>query len=368
MPYTNPTYPNTNSSAPAVNPNKRSPMLVVGSLLGLVILLGGLSFAVWRYVIKPASVADVSAYNVRSQNVPQTIGGSGTLFPKQQYDASSSTPEVVVAVNVKAGEKVNSGQTLVTVGGGQLAIQLKLAKDQVDSTQAFLNQVQVSGNANQIAAAQLAYNNALSHYKALQAQASSGLYSNGNINTPTAGVVTTVNVYPGQITSPNTPLVTVMDESAVILHAKVPLANLGQVQIGQKATVSPSALPSVAMAGTVSEVIPQADPQTDTFEVWVSVANPDYSLLPGMSAFAHIEGSRTALVLPRLTVLNQDSNPQVFIVGKDGHAHIRSVHIVARTADSIFVDNGVSAGDQVVLVGLDGLLDGQQLHVTKVEG
>jgi RND family efflux transporter MFP subunit len=143
---------------------------------------------------------------------------------------------------------------------------------------------------------------------------------------------------------------------------------MGQVQVNQKATVTASTVSNLTINGVVTSIVPEADPQTDTFEVWVSVPNTPLQLLAGMSAFVTIQSTKTALVVPRLAVLDQDSNPQVFVVGADGHAHLQSVHVAGRTADSIYVDSGLANNQQVVIVGLDTLLDNQQIHVTSVEG
>ena len=138
------------------------------------------------------------------------------------------------------------------------------------------------------------------------------------------------------------------------------------MHLGQPATVTPSALPNLDFHGTVSSIVPKADPQTDTFEVWVQVVNPDGTLLPGMSAFVRIQIGSKTLVLPRLAVLNPDREANVFVVRND-HAYLQHVHIVGRSVDTIFVDAGVSAGDKVVLVGLDKLQNGQRVHVTHTE-
>jgi Cu(I)/Ag(I) efflux system membrane fusion protein len=141
---------------------------------------------------------------------------------------------------------------------------------------------------------------------------------------------------------------------------------MGQVHVGQHVSVSPSALPDVTEQGTVNQIIPQADPQTDTFDTWVAVVNKDRKLVPGMSAFVHIETSGQALVLPRLAVLDSETDPKVFVAGKDQRAHLRYVHVVGRSTQSIFVNSGLAAGDRVVLLGLDGLQDGQIIRVTKI--
>ena len=180
------------------------------------------------------------------------------------------------------------------------------------------------------------------------------------------GVVTAVNINPNEVFAPNNIQLTIMDESTVIVHAEIPLSNLGQVRLGLPAVVTPSALPNASFQGTVISVIPQADPQTDTFEVQIEVKNPQHMLLPGMSAFVRIQGESQGFALPRAAVLNPDQGAIVFIV-RNQYAYMQRVHVVGRSVDKIFVDRGVSPNDTIVLVGIDQLHDGQQVNVTAIE-
>jgi len=236
----------------------------------------------------------------------------------------------------------------------------------VAAAQSFLNSVSAAGNSLQIAQAQQALSLAKNRYNTLIGQASSLTLHNGNLISPIKGIVTSVNINPGEVFAANAVLLTVMDESVVIVHAKVPLSDLKQVQLGQSATVSPSALPTLHARGTVSAVIPVADPQTDTFEVWVEVVNTDGSLLPGMSAFVNLQDTSQAFIIPRLAVLNPDQDSAVFVV-RNNHAFLQRVHIIGRSVDTIYIDAGIAAGDEVVLVGLDALQNGQQVNVTGIE-
>jgi multidrug efflux system membrane fusion protein len=200
-----------------------------------------------------------------------------------------------------------------------------------------------------------------------QLQSQQGNLQGGNLTASINGVVTQINVNAGETVSANTPLLTIMDESNVIVHAKIPLANMGQVKLQQTATVSASAVSNLTVNGKVTQVVPEADPQTDTFEVWVTIPNTTGALLAGMSAFVNIQSTASSLAVPRVAVLNQDSNPQVFVVGADNRAHLQSVHVSGRSADFIYVDSGLTVGQEVVVQGLDTLLDNQQIKVNSVE-
>jgi len=86
-----------------------------------------------------------------------------------------------------------------------------------------------------------------------------------------------------------------------------------------------------------------------------------------MSAFVTIQEPVHALVVPRLAVLNPDLESAVFIV-RNQHAYLQHVQVLGYAGDSIIIGTGLTAGDMIVLVGLDSLRDGQEVHVTSVEG
>jgi RND family efflux transporter MFP subunit len=357
----------TPPSAPNMSPppqKKRGSMFPLVSLIILIVALSGGTFAVWRYVIRPNTVADITAYKISAQDVAETVGGSGVIYPQNEMDVQYPQAVSVKSVNVSAGQPVKVGQTLMSLDVGQIASSVAVAQAKVQSLQALVSSDSVT-NPARVASDNQQLQVAQSELSQLQAQANS--VNGGNLTASINGVVTQINVNAGQTISANTPLLTIMDETNVIVHAKIPLANMGQVKVGQTATVSASAVSNLTVNGKVTQVIPEADPQTDTFEVWVTIPNPTQQLLAGMSAFVNIQSTVSSLAVPRVAVLNQDSNPQVFVVGADNRAHLQSVHVSGRSADFIYVDSGLTAGQEVVAVGLDTLLDNQQIKVMSVE-
>lgn len=340
---------------------KRRWTVTIGAAICLLVLLG--AFGLYETT---QGLSNVTVYQAGVQNVSQSIGGGGIVFPLQKMDISYPNAERVTDVFVKAGDQVTAKQPLVQLDTGPLNAEIAQAADDLAAAQVYYNDVSASGNPVTIAQAKQAYNLAKDKYDALVAQTSSST-QNGALISPINGVVVAVDVNPGEVIAGNTPLLTIEDESKVIVHVKVPLSDLQQVRIGQTAVVTPSALPNLNFSGTVTAIIPQADPQTDTFEVWVQVVNTDKTLLPGMSTFVRIENASKAMVLPRLAVLNPDRESVVFVV-RNQHAYIQHVHVVGRSANAVFVDSGISSGDKVVIVGTNTLQNGQEVHIKHIEG
>lgn len=338
--------------------------LLIGGLACLAVLLmaGGLFAWVRIRTLPPA----VTLYQVGTQSFTQDIGGGGIVYPLQEEDISYPIAERALTVLVAPGQHVTANQPLIRLDLAALNAQLQQAANDVTSARTYLIAVQASRNTVAIAQAQQFYNLAVDKYNALVAEASSSTLHNGTVISPISGIVTSLYIAPGEIFAANRTMVVIMDESAVIVRAEIPLTYLTQVQVGQDATVTPSSLPGVNLQGKISTIIPQADSQTDTFEIWVQVANPQGMLLPGMNAFVHIHNAGKALAVPRLAVLNPQRESIVFVV-RNQHAYIQKVQIVARSVDTIYVDTGISAGDRVVLVGADALQNGQEVHINGVE-
>jgi membrane fusion protein (multidrug efflux system) len=342
--------------------NKR--FLLIGSFACLAVLLiaGGLFAWVRIRTLPPA----VMLYQVGTQSYTQDIGGGGIVYPLQEEDISYPIAERALAVLVAPGQHVIANQPLIRLDLAALNAQLLQASNDVVSARSYLIAVEASRNTVAIAQAQQFYNLAVDKYNALVAEASSSTLHNGTVISPINGIVTSLYIEPGEIFAANRTMVVIMDESTVIVRAEMPLTYLAQVQVGQAAAVTPSSLPDVTLQGKISTIIPQADSQTDTFEIWVQVANPLGLLLPGMNAFVYIHNAGKALAVPRLAVLNPERESIVFVV-RENRAYIQKVQIVARSVDTIYVDTGISAGDRVVLVGEDVLQNGQEVSISGVE-
>jgi len=342
--------------------NRRYQLICAGLCVTVLLMIGG----VYTWLRIKSLPPTVTVYQVGAQNVAQEIGGGGIVYPLQEEDISYPIAERAISVLVAPGDHVSANQPLIRLDMAQLNAQIDQAYSDVSSTADYLRSVKASGTAYNVAQAQQSYDLARNKYASLKAEASSSTLHNGTVISPINGVVTSLLIAPGEIFAANRTMIVIMDESTVIVRAQIPLIYLGQLQVGQPATVIPSSLPGVSLPGKISALIPRADPQTDTFEIWVAIANPNQMLLPGMSAFVHLQKVGKVLAVPRLAVLNPDREGIVF-VERHGHVYIQKVKIVARSLKTIYIASGISAGDRVILVGLDSLRNGEKVRVTSVE-
>jgi membrane fusion protein (multidrug efflux system) len=105
---------------------------------------------------------------------------------------------------------------------------------------------------------------------------------------------------------------------------------------------------------------------TGTVTLRAQFPNPDRQLLPGMYVRAIVEqGVREhAILVPQAAV---DRTPrglaQVWVLGQDGKAHRRELKTRRAVGDRWLVDEGLAAGEQLIVEGMQGLVEGAPVKV-----
>lgn len=112
--------------------------------------------------------------------------------------------------------------------------------------------------------------------------------------------------------------------------------------------------------GFINAVDRQVDEKTGTIHLTALFPNPDQMLRPGLfvRVQALITTIRNALVVPQRAVNELQGKYQVAVVGKDGKASIRPVTVGERYGSDWVITQGLKAGEQVVVEGLQKARDG----------
>ncbi|TWI11626.1 efflux RND transporter periplasmic adaptor subunit [Aerolutibacter ruishenii] len=103
------------------------------------------------------------------------------------------------------------------------------------------------------------------------------------------------------------------------------------------------------------------DPSTGSFALRVVVPNPDGVLLPGMYVRAVVgNGERKGAILVPQQGIARDpkGHTSAMVVGKDGKAEARPVKVSQAIGDKWLVEDGLKAGDKVIVEGLQKIRPG----------
>src|SRR5450759_373229 len=233
------------------------------------------------------------------------------------------------------------------------------------SAQEHLSALQSVGKQEQIKTATSQVDAARSHLQSSQAQVS---YS--QIVSPISGVVADRPLYAGEMATPGTALVTVMDISKIIARANVPQNQSASVKVGQAATIT-QVDTNQTVDGKVTVVSPATDPNSTTIQVWVQAENPGEQLKPGTSVHVTImtEVIKATPVVPIAAILpGEEGGTACLVITADNIAHRRSVKLGVREGDKVQILNGVRPGEEVVIVGGIGLDDKAKVKVIDPTG
>ena len=236
------------------------------------------------------------------------------------------------------------------------------SKSQFDTAQQHLKALQDVGKDEQIKTAAAQVEAARGHFETAQAQVAFT-----EIRSPIPGVITDRPLYPGEMANTGSPVLTVMDISAVVARVNLSQDQAKDIKVGDKATLTPSD-GSEPAEGKVTIVSPAVDPNSTTVQVWVQASNPGERLRAGASVHVAIVAATIAgaTLIPAAAVLPSEEGGTIVVTVDDKNiAHQQKVEIGVREAEQVQVLSGVKPGDRVVTVGGLGLEDKAKVSVVK---
>lgn len=117
-----------------------------------------------------------------------------------------------------------------------------------------------------------------------------------------------------------------------------------------------------AQPGRLSFAEASVDPATGTYTLRVVVPNPDRLLLPGIYTRAEV-GSATreqALLVPQRAVARDPrGNPSALVLNAQGVVEPRALKLSRTVGDQWLVEDGLAAGDRVIVEGLQKVMPGK---------
>lgn len=292
-------------------------------------------------------------------------GYDGVVEAVRQTVIASQVSGAVVAIDVKAGDRVRPGQVLLrldaraaeqTAAAGDAQVRAARALQEA-ATREFERQKLLF---EQKYISRAALDQAEARYKATQAEAAAQLASAGAARTqsgffvvraPYAGVVADVGVVLGDMAMPGRALLTVYDPAALRVSAAIPASVVPRLT--NEATPQ-AEVPGAGgrIAPVRMQLLPTLDPATHTRELRLDLPPGLPGLVPGMFARAWLplaEGVEPRLMVPARSVLRRAELTAVYVIGADGRPLLRQVRLGRAEGDQVEVLSGLSAGERVAL-------------------
>jgi RND family efflux transporter MFP subunit len=291
---------------------------------------------------------------------------SGSIEAFQTIPLTFQSSGTVLKVLVNAGDAVHKGQLLATIdkADAQSMYQVANAKyKQAKDAYNRLKEVHDNGSLPEIKWVEMESN--LQQAQSSVAMAKNNL-SKSSLYAPDNGIIGRRNIEPGMssLGGLTAPLELVKIETVYVKIA-VPENEIGKIKKGQKATFKVSALENKIFYGTVTNVGVVADQISRTYEVKITVKNPNLLLKPGMVCDVNlgIAANKEILAVPYQAVdKDKNNNSYVYVVDPAQKiAKKRIIQVGNYLNNSLEVIGGLNIGEKVVCEGKQKLSDNSKV-------
>jgi multidrug efflux system membrane fusion protein len=275
----------------------------------------------------------------------------------------SETAGVVAAAPVLQGTYVKQGQVLCRLA--------------VDARQAALDQARAALKSNQLTQEQneeLAKKGFRSPTQVLQGQANLDASSAGvrqaeialaqvNIKAPFTGVFDHRDAEVGTYLGPGQPCGTMIEIDPLLVVGDVPETQAASMKVGAPATAR--LVSGQTLSGRIRYVSRDADPQTRTYHLEMTLPNPKLDVRSGLSAEMHVgAGSGPAHLAPVSALVLDSAGRQGvrYVVGD--RVAFSPVTVIEETKEGVWV-TGLSGPIELITVGQSYVADGQKVRVAQ---
>lgn len=119
--------------------------------------------------------------------------------------------------------------------------------------------------------------------------------------------------------------------------------------------------------GKVDFANPALQQSTGSMNVRAVLPNPEELLRPGQFVRARLLGAiyPNAIIVPQTAVMQGKKGLFVYVINQDSQAEMREVTTGASYKGNFVVFTGLEPGDEVIVDGVNKILPGQTVHVTK---
>ncbi|MBP9906542.1 MAG: efflux RND transporter periplasmic adaptor subunit [Rhodoferax sp.] len=317
--------------------------------IGLALLASGTAAYFYWSASQQAKAAPIYVTEAAAKgNLTLRVTANGTLQPTRLVNIGSELSGTVLRVLVDVNDRVKKGQVLVELDTAKLTDQVTRSRAALASAQAQLLQTaatlketkaslarleevaRLSGGKVPSAAELDAARASLERAVAAEASARANLdsaraslatdetnLSKASIRSPIDGMILTRSVDPGNAVAASLQAVTLFtiaeDLGKLLLKVNVDEADVGRVQVGQKASFTVSAFATRRFPATITRVS-YGSTITDnvvTYVTQMDVDNADLSLRPGMTATSTITAveRQNVLLVPNVALRFAPADP-----------------------------------------------------------
>jgi len=329
-----------------------------------------------------AGIVSVKIEPVKRGDIATEILLTGDVEADSKVTIFSKVPGRLEKLLVGVGSAVEKGSTeIALIDHISLEAQVNQARAQLKSIEVNLAQLakekeRLDKLYKEGAVSQQAWEKVATTYQTTKAQkelAQAGLklaeiqLAEATLWSTISGIISKKYVDEGDMISPNTRIVDIINIDLVKITVGLPEIYLTRCKEQTPVEIQADAYPSKSFAGNVSRIAPELDPRNRTAETEIIIPNPEHLLKPGMFARVRIipEQNKNSLLVPTNAVVRSQTNQIVFVVDENSIARSRPVKTGLASATNIEIIEGLNEGQTVIIEGNIGLKDGTRVKIVE---
>ncbi|MGB6482528.1 MAG: efflux RND transporter periplasmic adaptor subunit [Candidatus Acidiferrales bacterium] len=352
--------------------------------VSVALLLLGAGWGCARPSAKPGGsfpAAAVKSEIVEAVKIPDSSEYLSTLKSRRSADINPQVEGWITKIFAHSGEHVQRGQPLMAIDpqvqeatlNSQVAARnaqaATLANAQVQYERAQKLYQDGIMSKQDFDTAKTTYDAALAQTKSMDAQVNQqqAQLHYYNVSAPTDGIVGDIPVHVGDRVTNTTLLTTVDQPGSLEAYIYVPVEHSGELHIGEPVDILDDSGKVIAHS-SIFFVSPQVDDPTQTVLAKAAIPNTNHAFRTDEFVNARITW-RTNKGLEVPVIATQRINGQVFVFlaeqgAKGSVARQQQIQVGDIIGNDYVVLSGLSAGDHVIIGGLQFLADGMPVKET----
>ena len=306
---------------------------------------------------------------------------SGTLMAEREATVRAEVSGSILQISAAEGRAVRRGELIARIedqalsdarASAQSAVRsaqqgLQLAEREAARTETLVRggaladrELETAKNAVATAQAQLA--EARSRLAAAETQ-----LGKLTIRAPIDGIVAARPANVGDVVSPGTELMRIIDPRSMRLEAAIQSEALSTVKVGLTVRFEVRGYPGQTFEGKIERISPAADPVTRQVPVFVTIPNAGGRLVAGLFAEGRIaQQARRALVVPLAAVNTENPKAAWVLRANGGTAERVAVTLGLRDdqTERVELTSGVKEGDRLLVGAAQAITPGTPLTFT----
>lgn len=306
--------------------------------------------------------ATVRTRQVEAEEIADVAILSADLLPERRATLAAEVPGTIEELRVELGDRVRRGQVLALIDTRDLRQQVveaealyTQAQDRFERAEKLFEKRSITRGQqiDAVAARDVAQARLASVRLALE---------KSEVKAPWTGHVAAKLVEVGDYAAPGQPLIELVAMDKIKVKAPASSADVRYLRVGVPVVVRVDAFPGEEFEGEVVRLGAELDSGSRTLDVEAEIDNSDLRLRPGL--FGRMELLRRRLsdvLLAPLTAVVDFENQKIVYVVRDGRAERRVVELGPVVGARVVIEQGVEAGESLVVAGQQQVADGQRV-------